>query len=994
MHRLLTPTAQIVCVPRVRTACVESPNIRIGLQVATEVGGQLTPSDVFIGRVSELDALNQLLDEDQRVVSAALIQGEAGIGKTRLVTEFLKRAQEKGFRVARGSCYQVREAGPYSPFVDILRQMEPAASGPGDAFQSQIDKFFGSTRLAASPEELAGNRTWFLRHLTDAIFEKAKSEVTIVSIEDLQWADIGSLLLLNKLLDVQECTLRIVCTARDDGQMPADVAQLIARIEGKTHRISLKGLDVDESRRLVHAIAGPGRMTDEEVGALWSFTKGNPLFLRELLLHLETAGWLESDTVQGALMHLTTPRSLVRVIESRLRSVPRRSFRMLAAAAVIGEQFSTELVSHALATSEDAVEAKLQTAVDACLIEPLRAAGSRLWKFTHPLFASRLYETLSQPTLRTYHRRLAEAMTSAMPNLFPVEEAARHFALGYGKHGGGRAVELCRAAAERADELTAYETAARFWELALRCVPQTDRRRRAELLNQLGRSLWAASKWTAAAKPWKESLRLFQSVGDRKMVGTLALALGDMYRWRQELSTSEKWLKLALDATLDSRQRARALALMASIHSLRSESKESLELLEEASRLSEEMEKDPFVGFWLAFGFLMSGDRARSYETAKEALIWAKRNQSHEAIALLAGSLVHHELANLNLSHAKEYVRVLQQNAHDSAQGRVLVYLFIGDALTEAYAGNWRTVELLCERWLPQLRLASAYHQATARVVLAEARLALGKPADARDELLEALPDLEQMRPAAGLHLARTLQCLDEVEEACSLVRQFADRTRVGQALLGDVASRLPLDDLWRPCYDRLAGESSPLISVYVPVSVQRVLGRLATKLQDWGQAERHFETAAEQLAAGAARWELAQTYLDYAEMRRARRRRGDATKAAALDSKANAIFGELGITRPATKPLAPHEDGNRFGLTGREVEVLNLVAEGRRNQEIAGILTLSPRTVERHVENILNKMGAGSRMEVVMQAVATGLIDSLTTQRGSSRSKVPEQAG
>jgi len=161
---------------------------------------------------------------------------------------------------------------------------------------------------------------------------------------------------------------------------------------------------------------------------------------------------------------------------------------------------------------------------------------------------------------------------------------------------------------------------------------------------------------------------------------------------------------------------------------------------------------------------------------------------------------------------------------------------------------------------------------------------------------------------------------------------------------------------------------------VYRPIAVERVLGCLASRGASWKQAMEHFEAAISQLSTGGARWELAQSQLDYAEMRRRRRRRGDILKAEALELEAGRILQELAIAPPSQ--LTKHTNGtNLYGLTGREIEVLAIVSEGRRNQEIAETLTVSPRTVARHLQNILQKMGARSRTEAVMLGVAENLV-------------------
>ncbi|MGB2694784.1 MAG: AAA family ATPase [Dehalococcoidia bacterium] len=937
-----------------------------------------TLNSVLVGRKIELGRLMRLLARDRDALPSALVEGEAGIGKTRLVSEVLGLAEDSGFRVARGACYENRAAGPYFPWMEILRQIGPDWTDPDDLAHAPTHSSVNGPTGLPLPAKPRGSRAQVLRSLTNALIERAASQPTIVCVEDLHLADVGSLLLLNSLLDLAHPALRIVCTARSEEEVSPEAAQLLAGVRGRTLRVPLSGLSLDDTRDLIDALLGGGRMRDDEAAALWLYTRGNPLFLSELLRYFQESRWLEKDTVTGALRRAMTPRSLAETIDSRLRCVPEPTLRLLAAAAVAGEEFSIELIACAAALPEEAVEAALEPAVRARLVEPEHVPGLRLWKFTHSLVAVRLYETLGQAERRLCHRRIARAAHGS--NLLPLEDTAHHFALGYGRRRGSLAVGLCQAAAERADRLAAYETAARFWELAVACTPRADHGTRANLLHRLGWSLWAGSKWTAAAKPWKEAVALFQSLADAERVGELALALGEMYRWKQELPQAEQWLQLALNELQDSQLRARALALMGSLLCLRDQIGAGLEALREGSRLAERNGGDPIVGYWLAYGHLLAGHRRKAYTIAKNAFRDAERLDSPEALALLAGSMVHHELANMNLRRAREYVQVLQQHAYDPTQSHVLINLFVGQTLVEACVGNWKEVVRLSESWLPQLRLAGAYHVATVRVVLAEAHLALGDPATAHEELLQALPDLEQMRPVAELHLARVLHYLGQDGEAAQMVRRVAasvlDRPRLAKALLGDVVSRLPTQDLWEPSYAALLKEARPMVAVYIPINVQRVLGRLATRLRQWTQAAEHFDKAVGQLERSGARWGLAQTYLDYAELWGTRRRRGDATRAAALECKADSILHEIGVARPASEAVVSR-NGNSFALTGRELEVLALVAQGYRNPEIANVLTISQRTVERHLENIFAKIGARSRTEAVMRAVEHRLIPS-----------------
>jgi len=670
------------------------------------------------------------------------------------------------------------------------------------------------------------------------------------------------------------------------------------------------------------------------------------------------------------------------VIDLRLRSLPPHARRVLSACSVVGTEFSVDLVAQALCRPWDSLEAELDVATRRGILRRLDALDAPRYEFAHPLFGMRLYDSLPAPERRRLHSQIARA-ADAGGVLLSVSELARHHALGARTGADPNALKHCRAAAEEAEKLLAYEEAAHFWELALGCAPGQPRRLRAGIYDRLGRALWAAKKWEEAGEAWSEAVSLFDALDDRARAASLALALGDMHRWRNELAQAERWVKRALDGPLeDQGDQARALALLGHIHCSRDDADRGLPLLEEAARLAAGAGGDPFVTYWLSYGYLTSGQPSKAYPVAKEGLVQAQHQGNERAVTFLAGSLVHHELGLLHLEAARSYARVLERSI-EPTDTPGLSRSLLCRALLGAYVGNWRSVVRLCEQWMAQVRLAGRFQVATARMIWAEAKLALGDPAAALKEMTRTLPDLAEMHLLGGLHLARVLVRQGKADGASLLVHQFLERATSGarhsspRALLGDIVSDLEVPELWHHCYNLLERETRPMLAVYSPISVQRVQGRLATRLRLWPQAVEHFECTLRRLAEGKAAWELAQTYLAYAEMRRTRRRRGDLTKAAALELQGEAIFTRLRTPRPALRS-ASQPLSNRFALTERELDVLRVLAEGRRNTEIAEVLAITTGTVQRHLENIFGKMGVGSRTEAATIALHEGLVGPL----------------
>ncbi|MEX1253744.1 MAG: AAA family ATPase [Dehalococcoidia bacterium] len=930
------------------------------MTTSTRTGQRLaTAAEPFLGRRRELATLARLLEGVDDRAASVFIEGEAGVGKTSLLTAFLQTVEQRGAEVKLASCYPVEQAAAYAPFVELY----PAV------FRAGGDNANTAADLGA---DAAARRAHYVHGLAEAILASLGDAPGVMCVEDVHWADIGSLLLLNQLLDSRRAGLMLVCTGRPETTTSIERHELIARLQQRSLLTELSGLGPAEVEELFRQIASPGLATQEEVEALTEFTNGNPLLLKESLGQLQKGGLLTAHSLREAIRRGRTPLRLAEAIDWRLDSLSQQTREMIGAGAVLGAEFETDVLARAAGLPARDVEDEIAT----CQEEGLLSGDGTRFRFVHPSFAARVYERLKPSERRHLHARAA-AVLAASSAPVPIAELARHLALGAAGTDRKKAVKLCFQTAEEAEAMFAYETAAQYWELALRCVGRA-KTLRADIDRRLGWALWSARNWERAALVWKEAVALYEELGDRAHAGELALALGDVYRWRQELAESERWLTRALAALNEPGvSRARALALLGGIACLRRDYERGIAFLRDALHDGSGAAIDPLVGYWASYGYYLSGDVAASHEVAEQALQEALDQKHSRGTALLAGSLFQYELFNLRPTRARAYFR-LMEDASPETDATAFTYVFVSRSLLDGYAGRWRSIIKGANDWQARVRLAGGYQAATARLLWSVAQLHLGDAATAREGLLSASDALERMTPLAWLYLAIAELRLDRADEAASLVERYlrANRGRPRSAddgaLFADAVAGLERRDWWQLGYEFLNDEKAHLSGPYAPISVQRVLGRLATKLGLWAEAATHFEKAISALSAGKAKWELSQSLLDYAAMRRARRRRGDLNKATSLQFRAAEILGDLRIPMTAAIPQA---GGDPFGLTGREREVLDLLARAYRNQEIAEAFTISPGTVRRHIENILGKMGATNRTDAVVLGMRAGLI-------------------
>lgn len=942
------------------------------------------PGETFVGRHDELAVLDSLLAEAGEPRSL-VIRGESGIGKTALVHEWARRAHELGTHVLFASCYEPPGGGPFFPFRQVLAQLRLSGSGPRAAASNEESPPNDPQSLMA---DLRAPRSRFLLRLAEGIVNEATAAgVSAICVENLQWADVSTLLLINHVLDLRREGLAVVCTVRSDEPIDEEARPLISWIEARSREIRVAGLSAAEANQLADRVLAPElHLSERELHFLAAFTRGNPMFIRELLLDLVESGVLGSLPLDEAVERAQIPHRLGAVVDRRLGRFPAHVMSALRAASVIGEVFSTSLLARVTRTATTTIDDGVQFAVRRGVLAPAADRAGTLWRITHPLLAKRLYDSLRAAERRKLHREIARA---AAEGELSTVALARHRALGRSQAPDRTARELCQTAALEAEELFAYEDAARYWQMALSCTSPRALRTKAGLCRREGRALRAAGKWDRAAEAWAQAFSLFSQLGDAGSSGQVALALGEMHRWRSNLDEAVRWLRLALD--MGCAERARALALLGGITILRGDQRGRTMLEEAEALIASDDAPDPAAVYWLSYGRLIDGDRSKARALAELGMHSAEQRSDLRSRALLAASLFHHELADLDLEAARRRVKAVEE-AEDSADPVTMIRSLLCKALLHGYEGRWQAVVSECEQLMGRIRLASNFQVATASFFWAEAKLALGDSGAAREAMVRWLGHLAEMQPVAALHLSRALLRAGLKEEATTLAREQLPALQrdckrptsaAGMAVLGDVAASIGDRALCRLCYAALAKEPRAITMAYAPISVQRVRGRLAAALGDWSAAVDHFEVAIEQLSRGRALWELAQTYLDCADMRRVRRRRGDETKAQAAELQGRHVLVSLGMEHLV---LPGRQQGrsmaaNRFGLTGRELEVLALLAEGMRNREIARALTVSLGTVNRHVENILGKMGVTNRIEAVVLAAREGIVGPMATE-------------
>jgi class 3 adenylate cyclase/tetratricopeptide (TPR) repeat protein len=416
----------------------------------------------FVGRGDVAAALEAIWAEVHEVgLRVVVLAGEPGIGKTRLVKEFARAAYERGATVLAGSSHE-ETLVPYQPFVEALRHYISCCSpgeltvqvAPRRAQLATIVPELEDARPTDASLRLGSEQERFrlFEAVSTLLADSAHLRPLVLILDDLHWADRGSLLLLRHLARAAKgAPLMVLGTYRavevgEEHPLAEALAEL--RRSRTVQRLSLSGLGEAEVAELIASRSGEGA-SREFVRRVAERSEGNPFFIEELLHDVATETDWNSAT--GGV-----PESVRDLLLRRLRGLSEDCRQALSVAAVAGRDFELDVLERVLEHPRDRLVYLIEEAVDAdVLVESSQVVG-RL-SFSHALFRETIYEQLSATRKAAVHGRIARAIEAA-PTTHP-DEYAGALAYHYRAAGDlGKAFTYHRRAATAAERVHAQET--------------------------------------------------------------------------------------------------------------------------------------------------------------------------------------------------------------------------------------------------------------------------------------------------------------------------------------------------------------------------------------------------------------------------------------------------------------------------------------------------------------------------------------------------------
>lgn len=907
----------------------------------------------FVGRDNELAELRRCyhLAASGRSVTVVL-SGDAGVGKSRLVAEFLRSLRDDRPHVAIGYAHDSAQA-PFAPFLEALHRLPPATSARWSRENPLLD---GPAQRALSAESVQGEKLRRFVGTAELLRDRAESRPIVLAIEDAHWADLATLELLHYLArSAGPARVFVLITQRTEepGRM-AQYARLTMLARDAEAEVHLPPLRSDEMQRLFSTVIAQRRIVPvDTLRRIEELTEGRPFVAEELL----------RSVLDSRGHHAGVPISLKASILARAEQLPPTARDVLIYAAAIGRRFDALLVATLLERELPAVLDILRKARDLQLVVE-ETHGEYAFSFRHALTREVLYGGLLAAQSRSLHAKIAQHLEST-----GTRDAATLPLLAYhawAARDGPKALAYNIAAGENAAAMLAHSDAAHFFDRALTfSLPSAAT---AELFERLARIRYMSGEVEGTRDALERSLALHGSEPPNDKTVEL---LGELARLEYILGNIER-SKEFCGQLLGHAQRVphgpgRMLAHVQlaanAVHS--GHAAEALEFLAGVEPSEERDRSDTLGRFYglRAYARCLQGRLDEALTDYDRALAIAERSGEPGQLLRVKNNIASRAAMIGDLVRSESlYVAAL-------ALAEQLRHAKLGTLLAHSYAsicftlGRYKDARRLFERGL-----SHGTGAVTERVVAASVALRLGLveldddllSVNGNEEIVElafASCETQNIANAAGTFVA-LLEHLGRPAEAAALRRRamaMLPNTDFAFWLLDAVARSGEADEIERARgllelaarapQDRTAGAYLALFRARTARRADRADDAFAAA----SDAVRRFTELAWPLETG---WSLEE---------------------AGRPREALGIYCAIGAVRDARRleAIVPGGGGGEAGpLTRRERQVAQLVADGRTNREIAAQLSISERTVEAHLASVFARYGVRTRL-----ALATRLL-------------------
>ncbi|UCE74367.1 MAG: tetratricopeptide repeat protein, partial [Methanomassiliicoccales archaeon] len=573
------------------------------------------PRTRFVGREKEFEEIKRHLHESiQGRGRLVFVIGEAGIGKSRLISELSEYAKTKNVISLKGRCLYHENTEPYLPFIDafgeyLSERKRESREEEGQDVQSSDDIFsMGLVGIAGSSsasqefmdqpyddtgelvpmgllpidEEESGahppaidkinlqeERTKLFESLSQLVIDVSKKEPLLLVLEDLQWADDGSLQLLHYLARNIQNSRVMICGAYRPEEIENirgevhPLAKTLKRMrpEKLFYEIVLNRFDEKSTASMMESLLKKRDIPESFTKRLYEESEGNPFFIEEVVRSLVNEGLIDPNIYtwetkfDPSKIHI--PGTIRDVIGRRIDRLDEGTKAILRYASVIGNQFTFETLLRISGVNEEELIDSIDALISTNMILEDTATKEERYRFDHTQIREVIYNSMSRSRRRLMHKKIGYIIEDLNKNRLDevVYNLAHHFNMGKDTE---KILTYAILAGEKATSSFAPEDALNYYNMALGSLERLEdtkenKKKRIGLLRRLGELSFNLSEWKLALDYYKKSITICEDIdSDEDKAESLrksGYVLNRMGNWEQAALNFEK--SLGISKTLE-----------------------------------------------------------------------------------------------------------------------------------------------------------------------------------------------------------------------------------------------------------------------------------------------------------------------------------------------------------------------------------------------------------------------------------------------------------
>jgi predicted ATPase len=528
----------------------------------------------FINREKELDDIKRHLEESLRGNGRLVfVLGEAGIGKSRLIAELCVFAESRNVMTLKGRCLYEENTEPYLPFIDAFRKyisgrthdpkndlaeemqyfedyfsmgLVGIAGSPASSHDS-IDESYGAGKdlvpmgLLPIEDEKANvdrsnikkinlhhERARLFEALSQLVIDISEKDPLLLVLEDLQWADDGSLQLLHYLArNIQNFRVMICGAYRPEDLEgirgvvhPLSKTTRRMRPEKLFYEIKLNRFNERSTNSMVESLLKKEDIPEKFIRRLYEESEGNPFFIEEVVKSLVSERLIDVNDYAWKMrfdpskIHL--PGTIRDVIGRRIDGLDEETKAILGYASVIGNQFMFEALHRISNVNEEKLIDSIDALIKANIIHEDMKSREERYRFDHTQIREVIYNSLSRSRRRLMHKKVGYVLEELNKNRLDevVYNLAHHF---YEGKDTEKTLTYAIRAGEKATSAFAPEDALSYYNMALEALERledtkSNKEKRIELLKRLGEMSFNLSEWKSALEYYIKAIYLCEDI--------------------------------------------------------------------------------------------------------------------------------------------------------------------------------------------------------------------------------------------------------------------------------------------------------------------------------------------------------------------------------------------------------------------------------------------------------------------------------------------------